>query len=141
MEEVGQLHAELEELRQLLHESQERENLAMEQVGTARIVVEHLQDELKKLEVEHEYAQTKLELDYCQAVEWDRRECEEMEKKLLEQLAEARKESLSNTPDHGSHRSINLTPTTDNVVTINIDTVSQPHKPAFHLYYQWVIIL
>jgi len=69
MEEVGQLHAELEELRQLLHGSQERENLAMELVGTARTEVEHLQDELKKLEVEHEYAQTKLELEYCQAVE------------------------------------------------------------------------
>ena len=44
----------------------------------------------------------------------------------LEQLAEARKESLSNTPDHGSHRGINLTPSTDNVVAINIDTASQP---------------
>jgi len=63
MEEAGQLHAELEELCQLLHKSQERENLAMEQVETARNEVENLQDELKKLEVEHEYAQTKLELD------------------------------------------------------------------------------
>jgi len=44
----------------------------------------------------------------------------------LEQLAEARKESLSSTPDHGSHRGINLTPSTDNVVAINIDTASQP---------------
>jgi len=81
MEEVGQLRAKLEELCQLLHESQERENLAIEQV---RIEVEHLQDELKKLEVEREYAQTKLELEHCQTVERDRCELEKMEKKLLE---------------------------------------------------------
>jgi len=44
-----------------------------------------------------------------------------MENNLLEQLAEAKKRSLSSTPDHGSHSGINLTSRTDNGVTINIE--------------------
>jgi len=68
MEEAEQLRAKLEELCQLLHESQERENLAMEQAGTARMRLNISRMSLK-LEVEHEYAQTKLELEYCQAVD------------------------------------------------------------------------
>jgi len=49
-EEAGQLSCELDELRQLLHESHERENMVEEEAETAKNEVGNLRKELKTLQ-------------------------------------------------------------------------------------------
>ena len=51
-EEIGvkQLCSELEELHQFLHDSQERESVAVEGVQTVRTEADNLREEVKRLE-------------------------------------------------------------------------------------------
>ena len=104
LEEVGQLRSELDKLHQLLHESQERESMAVEEVETVRTEVDSLREEVKRLEgevlessaVEQEYVRAKLELEVEKAVLPEKRSWQETEDKLLKELVEVR-EQLSNS--------------------------------------------
>ena len=103
-EELGveQLCSGLEELHQLLHESQERESVAVEEVQTMRTKADNLREEVKQIEeqstLEQEYAQAKLELKIERAVQQEGCKWQEIEGKLISELAEAKKQ-LSESKD------------------------------------------
>ena len=100
MRRLGQLCMEVNELRQLLHECRERETVAEEAVEGAKMDVASLREEVIRLEdealersmLEQEYAKAKLELEVEKAVSQEKLEWQETERKLLEELAEARKQ-------------------------------------------------
>ena len=116
--EVEQLCSELEELRQLLHESQERESMAVEEVQTVRTEVDNLKEEVKRLEeqsaLEQEYAQAKCELEIERAVQQERRKWQEIEGKLISELAEAKKQ-LSESKHNVESLSSSINGSTDSV--------------------------
>ena len=119
-DEVEHLRCELGELRQLLHESHEKESMAEGEAGTARNEVsslrkeletwqghevrdpqvEQLREEVKRLElqllersIEQEFVQAKVELEVHRAVESERRKWEE-ERKLLNKMVEEKQRSV-----------------------------------------------
>ena len=120
-QQVGELRYELGELRQLLHESHERESLAAGEAETARREaiglrkeletlqgrglgspkVERLREEVKRLELqllerslEQDFVQAKIELEVHRAVESERRKWEE------EKLAEDRQRLVASVPSN-----------------------------------------
>ena len=123
-EEVGQLRLELDELRQHLHESLERESAAVERVETAKGEVGNLRDEVRRLEaealerstVEQEYVQAKLELEVARAVEQERYRWQEVETKLLIEIAEVKKQ-LSESNKTNVAQSVAIGASQDNSVS------------------------
>ena len=98
-ETMGQLRLELDELRQCLHKSLERECAAVEGVETVKCEVTNLKEEEKRLETEalqqpmakQGYVQAKLELEVARAVEQERYKWQEIQAKLLNEIAKVKK--------------------------------------------------
>jgi len=86
-----------------------------------KVMLEQLQKEVKRLKlqlmewsVEQEFVQAKVQLEVPKAMESERRKWEDVEKNLLEQLTEAKRQSVISVPA---------------VVTMDNGTVWRPNEP------------
>ena len=121
-QEVGQLRCEIEDLRQLLHKSHDRESMVEGEAETTRneasdlrkelektlrgrktesLKVERLREEVKRLEfqllersMEQDFVQAKVELEVHRAVAAERRKWEEEQR----QIEEERQRSVVSSP-------------------------------------------